>query len=54
MSQNEQKALERLSENISKMSDSKKEYILGLADGIALMTEQEGQKEVPDGSEQST
>lgn len=41
MSENEQRTLKKLSENISKMPDSKKEYILGLADGIALMTEPE-------------
>lgn len=54
MSEKEQKAFEKLSENIGKMPDAKKEYILGLADGIALMAEQEEQKEVLNGSEQRT
>ena len=54
MSEKEQKAFEKLSENISKMPDAKKEYLLGLADGIALMTEPEEQKEVQNGSEQHT
>ena len=52
MSEKEKKAFEKLTENISKMPDAKKEYILGLADGIALMTEQKEQNTVQTGSAQ--
>lgn len=52
MSEKAQNAFEKLSENISKVPEAKKEYLLGLADGIALMVEQEEQKEVLNGSEQ--
>lgn len=51
MSEKEKNALEKLSQNISKMPDSKKEYLLGLADGIALMSDPD-KKEDKDGSTQ--
>ena len=39
MSQKEQEILEKLGDSISKASDSQKEYLLGLADGMALMSD---------------
>lgn len=39
MSDKERTILENLSKSISKATDSQKEYLLGLADGMALMSE---------------
>lgn len=52
MSEKEKKALEKLTENIGKIPEAKKEYLLGLADGMALMTEQKEQDTVQNGSVQ--
>ena len=54
MCDRDQEAFKKLSENIGKIPEAKKEYLLGLADGIALMAEQEEQKDVPNGSVQCT
>lgn len=39
MSEKEKTILENLSKSLSKASDTQKEYLLGLADGMALMSE---------------
>lgn len=39
MSEKEKAILENLSKSLSKASDSQKEYLLGLADGMALMSD---------------
>ena len=39
MSDKEKKILENLSKSLTKATDSQKEYLLGLADGMALMAE---------------
>ena len=39
MSEKEKTILENLSKSLSKASESQKEYLLGLADGMALMAE---------------
>ena len=39
MSEKEKTILENLSKSLSKATDSQKEYLLGLADGMALMSE---------------
>ena len=52
MSEKGKNAFEKLSENIGKIPEAKKEYLLGLADGIALMTEQKEQDTVQNGSAQ--
>lgn len=39
MSEKEKTILENLSKSLSKATDSQKEYLLGLADGMALMAE---------------
>lgn len=41
MSQKEKEILEKLGDSISKASESKKEYLLGLAEGMALMMDKE-------------
>ena len=41
MSQKEKEILEKLGDSISKASDTQKEYLLGLADGMALMSNKE-------------
>jgi hypothetical protein len=40
MSEKEKTILENLSKSLSKATDSQKEYLLGLADGMALMSEE--------------
>jgi hypothetical protein len=39
MSEKEKTILENLSKTLSKATDSQKEYLLGLADGMAIMAE---------------
>lgn len=39
MSDKEKTILENLSKSLTKATDSQKEYLLGLADGMALMAE---------------
>lgn len=39
MSDKEKTILENLGKSLSKATDSQKEYLLGLADGMALMAE---------------
>ena len=39
MSDKEKAILENLSKSLSQATDSQKEYLLGLADGMALMAE---------------
>lgn len=39
MSEKEKTILENLSKSLSKATDSQKEYLLGLADGMALMAD---------------
>lgn len=39
MSEKEKAIIENLSKSISRATDSQKEYLLGLADGMALMSE---------------
>ena len=39
MSEKEKTILENLSKSLSKATDSQKEYLLGLADGMALMSD---------------
>ena len=39
MSEKEKTILENLSKSLEKATDSQKEYLLGLADGMALMAE---------------
>ena len=39
MSEKEKAIIENLSKSLSRASDSQKEYLLGLADGMALMSE---------------
>lgn len=41
MSDKEKTILENLSKSLTKATDSQKEYLLGLADGMALMAEGE-------------
>ena len=45
MSEKEKTILENLGKSLEKATDSQKEYLLGLADGMALMTE--GKKPEP-------
>ena len=44
MSEKEKTILENLSKSLEKATDSQKEYLLGLADGMALMAEKAEQK----------
>lgn len=44
MSENEKKSMEKLFMTLSKLDEPKKQYILGLADGMAL--ERESRKEI--------
>ena len=39
MSENEKSTLEHFLKSLSKVGDTQKEYLLGLADGIALMAD---------------
>ena len=39
MSEKEKAILENLSKSLAKANDSQKEYLLGLADGMALMVD---------------
>lgn len=39
MSEKEKAILENLGKSLAKATDSQKDYLLGLADGMALMTE---------------
>ena len=41
MSQKEKEILEKLGDSISRANDTQKEYLLGLADGMALMSNKE-------------
>lgn len=45
MSEKEKEILKRLTEAIPKMDESKKEYLLGFADGIFTTKEREKQEE---------
>ena len=45
MSQKEQEIMEKLSGSISKANETQKEYLLGLADGMALMSNKEEQND---------
>lgn len=44
MSEKEKTILENLSKSIEKATDSQKDYLLGLADGMALMAEKSESK----------
>lgn len=48
MSNKEKQALERLAEVIPKLSDSNKEYILGVADGMSLAIQRHNDKLPPE------
>lgn len=50
MSDKEKQALERLAEVIPKLSESNKEYILGVADGMSLAIQRHNEKLPPEDS----
>lgn len=45
MSEKEKEIIKKLSDTIPKLDDSKKNYILGVAEGMAMVRESERQKE---------
>lgn len=44
MSEKEKELLQKLSLTVPKLDEGNKKYLLGVADGMALMNEQEGEK----------